>query len=70
MSGIQGRTEATGRGVQYAIREFFRHPEDVQRAGMDGGLEGKRVIIQGLGQRRVPRREVPVRRGWRPEWSP
>ena len=23
--GIRGRTEATGRGVQYAIREFFRH---------------------------------------------
>ena len=49
MSGIRGRTEATGRGVQYALREFFRHPEDVQRAGMDGDLEGKRVIIQGLG---------------------
>ncbi|MCY3667026.1 MAG: Glu/Leu/Phe/Val dehydrogenase [Gemmatimonadetes bacterium] len=49
MSGIRGRNEATGRGVQYALREFFRHPEDVQRAGMDGDLEGKRVIIQGLG---------------------
>ena len=49
MSGIRGRNEATGRGVQYALREFFRHPEDVQRAGMDGGLEGKRVIVQGLG---------------------
>ena len=49
MSGIHGRTEATGRGVQYALREFFRHPEDVQKAGMDGDLEGKRVIIQGLG---------------------
>ena len=24
--GIQGRTEATGRGVQYGLREFFRHP--------------------------------------------
>ena len=49
MSGIRGRNEATGRGVQYALREFFRHPEDVQRAGMDGDLEGKRVIVQGLG---------------------
>lgn len=47
--GIQGRKEATGRGVQYAIQEFFRHPEDVAKAGIDGGLEGKRVIIQGLG---------------------
>ncbi|MDM7932105.1 Glu/Leu/Phe/Val dehydrogenase [Tabrizicola sp.] len=47
--GIQGRVEATGRGVQYALREFFRHPEDVARAGLSGGLDGKRVIIQGLG---------------------
>lgn len=49
MSGIAGRREATGRGVVFAIREFFRHPEHVKKAGLDGGLEGKRVIIQGLG---------------------
>lgn len=47
--GIQGRVEATGRGVQYALREFFRHPEDVARAGLSGGLGGKRLIVQGLG---------------------
>ncbi|AZL58365.1 Glu/Leu/Phe/Val dehydrogenase [Tabrizicola piscis] len=47
--GIQGRVEATGRGVQYALREFFRHKEDVARAGLTGDLEGKRVIVQGLG---------------------
>jgi glutamate dehydrogenase (NAD(P)+) len=47
--GIQGRIEATGRGVQYALREFFRHPEDSAQAGLSGGLEGKRVIVQGLG---------------------
>ena len=47
--GIQGRVEATGRGVQYALREFFRTPEDVKLAGLSGGLEGKRVIVQGLG---------------------
>jgi glutamate dehydrogenase (NAD(P)+) len=47
--GIQGRVEATGRGVQFALREFFRHPEDVAQAGLSGGLEGKRVIVQGLG---------------------
>lgn len=47
--GIRGRTEATGRGVQYALREFFRHDEDVKQAGMTGDLEGKRVIVQGLG---------------------
>src|SRR5690606_25146783 len=48
--GIQGRTEATGRGIQYALNEFFRHPEDVKAARLSGGLEGKRVIIQGLGK--------------------
>jgi glutamate dehydrogenase (NAD(P)+) len=47
--GIQGRVEATGRGVQYALREFFRHPEDVKAAHLDGSLDGKRVIVQGLG---------------------
>jgi len=47
--GIAGRTEATGRGVQYALREFFRHPEDVARAGLSGTLDGKRVVVQGLG---------------------
>jgi len=49
MGGIHGRTEATGRGVQFGLREFFRHPEDVKRAGLDGELEGKRIIVQGLG---------------------
>ena len=47
--GIEGRADATGRGIQYGIREFFRHKEDVKRAGLRGGLEGKRVILQGLG---------------------
>jgi glutamate dehydrogenase (NAD(P)+) len=47
--GIQGRVEATGRGVQYALREFFRHPDDIAKAGLAGKLDGKRVIVQGLG---------------------
>ncbi|PLS22466.1 Glu/Leu/Phe/Val family dehydrogenase [Neptunicoccus cionae] len=47
--GIQGRTEATGRGVQYALQEFFRHPEDIKAAGLEGSLDGKRIIVQGLG---------------------
>ncbi len=47
--GIAGRVEATGRGVEYALREFFRHPEDVRKAGLEGNLEGKRIVIQGLG---------------------
>ena len=47
--GIQGRIEATGRGVQYAIQEFFRHSEDVKKANMSGSLDGKSCVIQGLG---------------------
>ncbi|SHF22839.1 glutamate dehydrogenase (NAD(P)+) [Ruegeria intermedia] len=47
--GISGRVEATGRGIQYALREFFRHPADVKKAGLSGSLDGKRVIVQGLG---------------------
>jgi len=47
--GMPGRTEATGRGVQYVLREFFRHPTDVARANLTAGLQGKRVIIQGFG---------------------
>lgn len=47
--GIAGRVEATGRGVQYALREFFRDRQGVEKAGLDGTLDGKRVIVQGLG---------------------
>jgi len=49
MGGVHGRTEATGRGVEYGLQEFFRHPDDVRDAGLDGTLEGKRVVVQGLG---------------------
>ena len=48
-SGIAGRVEATGRGIQFALREFFREPLDVKRASLEGGLDGQRVIVQGLG---------------------
>ena len=47
--GIAGRTEATGRGVQYGLQAFFSHPEDVAKTGLSPGLSGKRVIVQGLG---------------------
>ena len=47
--GIAGRVEATGRGVQYALQEFFREPKDIAKAGLSGTLDGKRVVVQGLG---------------------
>ena len=49
VGGITGRTEATGRGVQYAIQEFFRHKNDVALTGLTEGIEGKKIILQGLG---------------------
>lgn len=47
--GVPGRAEATGRGVVYAIREFFRHADALKTADISGGLGDKRIIIQGLG---------------------
>ena len=47
--GIRGRTEATGRGTQYVIREFFRHADDMDDIGFTGDIAGKRIIVQGLG---------------------
>ncbi|MFA7433935.1 MAG: Glu/Leu/Phe/Val dehydrogenase [Gemmobacter sp.] len=47
--GIRGRVEATGRGVQYAVREFFREKADMEKTGLTGQIDGKRIVIQGLG---------------------
>ena len=47
--GVPGRIEATGRGVQFAVRELFRRPEDLALAGLEGELAGRRVVVQGLG---------------------
>ena len=47
--GIEGRIEATGRGIQYVLKEFFEHPEDYKRAKLASGLEQQRIIIQGFG---------------------
>ena len=47
--GISGRVEATGRGIQYALREFFNHKDDMKKAKLKGTLAGKKIIVQGLG---------------------
>ncbi len=47
--GIRGRTEATGQGVFYGIREACSIPEDMQSLGLTTGVAGKTVVIQGLG---------------------
>jgi glutamate dehydrogenase (NAD(P)+) len=47
--GIHGRTEATGRGVFYGISHVLSFKEDMQPLGLSTGLDGKRVVVQGLG---------------------
>ena len=47
--GVRGRTEATGRGVYYGVRKACRYEKDMKRSGLVPGLEGKSVVIQGLG---------------------
>ena len=49
LHGIAGRKEATGRGVAYAIRECVSVTEDMLPLGLTAGLNGKKIIIQGLG---------------------
>lgn len=47
--GIRGRNEATGLGVFYGLREVCDHAEDMKALGLERGIEGKRVVVQGLG---------------------
>jgi glutamate dehydrogenase (NAD(P)+) len=48
-NGVQGRTEATGRGVFYGIRECCNNKELMDKLGLELGIEGKTMVIQGLG---------------------
>lgn len=48
-NGIRGRTEATGRGVFYGLREMLSYDDDCKRMGVEPGIEGKTMVIQGLG---------------------
>lgn len=47
--GVRGRLEATGRGVFFGLREVCSHSDDMREVGLEKGLEGKRVVVQGLG---------------------
>ncbi len=49
VGGIEGRTEATGRGVYYAILEFLKNKKDRKQSKLREGLEDQRIIIQGFG---------------------
>ncbi len=50
MHGIPGRAEATGLGVVLAVEQLLDRPEDAREAGLEPGLAGKRVVVQGLGK--------------------
>ncbi|HEX7755438.1 MAG TPA: Glu/Leu/Phe/Val dehydrogenase, partial [Niabella sp.] len=47
--GVRGRREATGLGVFFGIREVCHMPEEMEKLGLKPGVEGKRIIVQGLG---------------------
>lgn len=47
--GVRGRTEATGLGVFYGIREVCNMPEVMKKQGLSVGIEGKTVVVQGMG---------------------
>lgn len=47
--GVRGRKEATGLGVFYGLKEICSHKEIMDKVGLASGIEGKNVIIQGLG---------------------
>ena len=48
-NGIQGRTEATGRGVFYGLREICDDEGMMKELGMEMGIAGKTMVIQGMG---------------------
>ena len=47
--GIRGRKEATGRGIFFGIKEACSIKEDMAKLGLEPGLNGKTVVVQGLG---------------------
>jgi glutamate dehydrogenase (NAD(P)+) len=47
--GIRGRKEATGRGIYFGIKEACSIKEDMTKLGLQPGLNGKRLVVQGLG---------------------
>jgi glutamate dehydrogenase (NAD(P)+) len=47
--GIAGRTESTGLGVYFGLRELMTFPSFQQQAKMTPGLKNKTFIMQGFG---------------------
>ena len=47
--GVRGRTEATGLGVFFGIREVCNMPDVMEKQGLSVGIAGKTVVVQGMG---------------------
>jgi glutamate dehydrogenase (NAD(P)+) len=47
--GIAGRTEATGRGVYYGIREMLTNVDNAKYFKLEPGTQGKTFVVQGFG---------------------
>ncbi len=47
--GIRGREEATGRGVFFGLREACNNEGDMKKLGLEKGIGGKTMVIQGMG---------------------
>lgn len=47
--GIAGRTESTGLGVYYAVRELLATPSFYEKVKLTAGLKGKTFSLQGFG---------------------
>lgn len=47
--GVRGRREATGLGVFFGVREVCNMPDIMGKLGLSVGVEGKNVVVQGLG---------------------
>ena len=47
--GVRGRREATGLGVFFGLREVCNMPDVMKRMNLPIGVEGKKVVVQGLG---------------------
>ena len=48
--GINGRDDATGRGVEETIREYFRHPKLIKKSKLKKQLKDNSIVIQGFGK--------------------
>ena len=49
MGGVDGRTEATGRGIFFALKSFF-DSVDIKKTKIKGSLKSQKIIVEGLGK--------------------